>query len=75
MEMTAVIQYILTSVQLFGSQDYYNKSLMTILGLAGVLFCENEQTDKMDYHLFRRKYLLACLGKHWEVSRQQQVKE
>ena len=36
--MTAVIQYILTSAQSFGSQD--NKSLMTILGLAGVLFCK-----------------------------------
>ena len=43
MEMTAVIQYILTSTQSFGSQDYYNKSLMTILGLAGVLFWENQQ--------------------------------
>ena len=44
-EMTAVIQYILTSLaQSFGYQGYYNKSLMTILGLAGVLFCENEQT-------------------------------
>ena len=39
-EMVAVIQYILTSAQSFGSQDYYNKSLMTILGLAGVLFCK-----------------------------------
>ena len=33
MEMAAVIQYVLTSAQSFGSQDYYNKSLMTILGL------------------------------------------
>ena len=31
-EMAAVIQYILTSAQSFGSQDYYNKSLMTTLG-------------------------------------------
>ena len=38
------IQYSLISAQSFGSQDYYNKSLMTILGLASVLFCENEQT-------------------------------
>ena len=44
MEMTVVIQYILTSAQSFGSQDYYNNSLMRIRGLAGVLFCENEQT-------------------------------
>ena len=39
-ETTAFIQYILTSAQSFGSQDYYNKPLMTILGLAGVLFCK-----------------------------------
>ena len=40
-EMTAIIQYVLTSAQLFGSQDYYNKSLMMmILGLAGVIFCK-----------------------------------
>ena len=43
MEMTAAIQYSLTAVQSLGSQDYYKKSRMTILGLAGVLFCENEQ--------------------------------
>ena len=43
-ETTAVIQYILTSAQSFGSQGYCNKSLMAILGLAGVLFSENEQT-------------------------------
>ena len=45
--MTAVIQYnqyILTSAQSFGSQDHYDKSLMTILVLADVLFCKNEQT-------------------------------
>ena len=38
MEMTVVIQYILTTTQSFGSQDYCKKSRMTILGLAGVLF-------------------------------------
>ena len=43
MDMTAAIQYILTAVQSLGSQVYYRKSRMTILGLAGVLFCENEQ--------------------------------
>ena len=34
------LQYILTSTQSFVSRDYCNKSLMTILGLAGVLFCK-----------------------------------
>ena len=43
MDMTATIEHILTAAQWLGSQDYYRKSQMTILGLAGVLFCENEQ--------------------------------
>ena len=44
MEMVAAIQCILTAAQLLGSQDYYKKSRMTtILGFAGVLFCQNEQ--------------------------------
>ena len=41
--MTVAIQYILTATQSLGSQVYYKKSQMMILGLAGVLFCENEQ--------------------------------
>ena len=43
MDMTAAIQYILTAAQSLGSQVYYKKSRMTILGLAYVLFFENEQ--------------------------------
>ena len=43
MDMTAEVEYILTAAQSLGSQDYYRKSRMTLLGLAGVLFCENEQ--------------------------------
>ena len=39
MGMTAAIKYTLTAAQSLGSQDYS----MTILGLAGVLFCENYQ--------------------------------
>ena len=42
-DMTAAIEYILTAAQSLGSQDYCRKSRMTTLGLAGVLFCENEQ--------------------------------
>ena len=42
-DMTAAIQFILLAAQSLGSQVYYKKSRMTILGLAGVLFCENEQ--------------------------------
>ena len=40
MDMTAAIKYTLTAAQSLGSQDYYR---MTILGLAGVLFCENDE--------------------------------
>ena len=43
MEMNAAIRYIFTAAQSLGSQDYYKNSRMTILGLVGVLFCENEQ--------------------------------
>ena len=43
MDMMAAIQYILTAAESLGSQVYYKMSLMTILGLAGVLFCKNEQ--------------------------------
>ena len=43
MEITVVIQYILTVKESFGSQDYCKKSRVTILELAGVLFYENEQ--------------------------------
>ena len=44
MDMTAAIQYIRTAAQSLSSQVYYRISGMTILGLAGVLLCENEQT-------------------------------
>ena len=73
MEMTAAIQYILTTGKIIRLSGLQKKSRMTILGLAGVLFCENEQAkwiDKMDYRMFRRKYLLGCLGKLGEVSKQ-----
>ena len=72
MDMTAAIQYILTTAQSLGSQVYYKKSRMTILGLAGVLFFENKQAQtKLDYHMFRRIYLLGCSGKLQEVLKQQ----
>ena len=43
MDMTDAIQYTLTAAQSLGSQVYYKKSRMKILGLAAVSFCENEQ--------------------------------
>ena len=45
MEMAAAIQYILAAAQSLGSQDYYKNFRMTIFGLAGVLFCGNEQAQ------------------------------
>ena len=42
-DITPVIQYISTAAQSLGSQVYYKKSRMTILGLSCVLFCEKEQ--------------------------------
>ena len=47
--MTVAVQYILTAARTLGSQDYYKKSQMTILGHAGVLFCENEQAHTKSY--------------------------
>ena len=52
MNMTAAIQYILTAAQSLGSQVYYEKSRMTILGFAGVLFCENEKAQT--------KWIIIC---------------
>ena len=43
MDIMAAIQYLLTASQSLGSHVHYKKSRMTILGLAGVLFCQNEQ--------------------------------
>ena len=42
-DMTAAIEYILTAAQSLDSKVYHKNSRMTILWLAGVLFCENEQ--------------------------------
>ena len=52
MEMTAAIQYILTTAHSLGSHDYYKKSQMTIIGLACVLFCQNEQAQT--------KWIIVC---------------
>ena len=64
MNMTAAIQYILTSPQSLGCQIYYKKSRMTI---RCIILRKRAGIDKMDYHMFRRKYLLGCLGKLEEV--------
>ena len=60
-ETTAVIQYILTSAQSFGSQYYYNKSLMTILGLAGILFCKMGRHGQNELSFVPKKILTWVL--------------
>ena len=57
--MSSVIQYILTSAQSFGSRDYYNKSLMTILGLAGVSFCKMSRRGLSFFFSEENNYLGA----------------
>ena len=61
MEMTAAIQYILTAAQSLRSQDYYKRSQITILGLAGVLFCQNEQAQT--------KWIIVCFeeNSYWDA--------
>ena len=71
-EVTAAIQYILTAAQSSGYQDYYKKSQMTILGLAGVLFCESEQAYRQNgLSYVPKKIFTWMLGKLGEVSKQQ----
>ena len=70
-ETMAAIQYILTAAQSLGSQDYYKKSRMTILGLAGVLLCENEQAQtKWIIVSSGENTYFGCSGKLGEVSKQ-----
>ena len=64
----------MTSAQSFSSQDYYNKSLMTIPGRAGVLFCKMSRHGQNGLslvpkkiptwvHREARKYLKVIAGK------------
>ena len=63
MEITAAIQYILTATQSLGSQDYYKKWC--------IILPKRLAIDKMDYCMFRRKFLLGCLGYLREAVKQQ----
>ena len=70
MEMTAAIQYILETAQSLGSQDYYKVSNDDTWSSWCIILGKRAGTDKMDYRMFGRKYLLGCLGKLGEVSKQ-----
>ena len=61
MEMTAAIQYILTAAQSLGSQGYYKKSRMTILGLAGVLFWKTNRHKQNGLSYVPKKILIWML--------------
>ena len=61
MDMTVAIQYILTAAQSLGFQVFYKKSRMTILGLAGVLFCENKQARQNRLLCVPKKILTLML--------------
>ena len=61
MDVTAAIQYILTAAQSLGSQDYYKKSRMTILGLAGVIFCKTSRHRQNGLSYVPKKMLIWML--------------
>ena len=75
MDMTAAIQYILTAAQSLGSQVYYKLSNDDTWACWCIILPKRAGIDKMDYHMFRRKYLLECSGKLGKVLKQQQVIE
>ena len=70
MDMTAAIQYILTAAQSLASQVYYKVSNDDTWACWCILR-KRAGIDKMDYHIFRRKYLLGCFGNLGEVLKQQ----
>ena len=61
MELAAAIQYILTAAQSLGSQDDYTKSRMTILGLAGELFCKTNKDGQNGLSYVPKKILTWML--------------
>ena len=61
--MAAFIQYILTAAQSLGSQVYYKFSNDDIWACWCITLRKRAGKDKMDYHMFRTKYLRGCSGK------------
>ena len=70
MDMTAAIQYILTAAQSLGSHVYYKVSNDDTCACWCIILGKRAGIYKMDYHMFRRKYLLGCSGKVGEVLKQ-----
>ena len=72
MDMTGATEYILTAAQSLVSQDYHRKSRMDNTWVRWcIILRKGASIDKMDYHMFRRKYLLGFLEKLGEVLKQQ----
>ena len=63
MVMTAAIQYVLTTAQSLGSQVSIKVSNDDTWACWCIILRKRAGIDKMDYHMFRRKYLLGCSGK------------
>ena len=61
MDMTTAIHYILTAAQSLGSQVYYKKSRMTILGLAGVLSAKTSRHRQNELSYVSKKILTWML--------------
>ena len=69
MEMTAAVQYTLAAAQ---SQDHYKKvSNDDTWACWRIILRKRAGIDKMNYRMFRNKYVLGCLDKLGEVSKQQ----
>ena len=59
-KITVAVLYILRAAQTLGSQDYYKKSQMTVLGHAGVLLCESEQAQT--------KWIIRCTEQNTDLD-------
>ena len=61
MDITTVIQCILTAAQSLSSQIYCKKSMDDDTWACWcIILRKRAGIDKMDYHMFRRKYLPGC---------------
>ena len=71
MDMMAAIQYILTAVQSLGSQVYYKKSRMTVLGLAGYCSAKTSRHRHNGLSYVPKEVLTWMLRKLGVVLKQQ----
>ena len=67
MNMTVAIQYILTAAQSLALRFTKKISNDDTWAYWCIILRKREGIDKMDYHMFGRKYLFGCSGKQGEV--------